>query len=240
MPRDIPAVYPAPTQNASTSANEFPHPARTPRSLTRGCCQTSLVADTWHERSKVDAYVKRVGAIAPRQTGEFEMLEAMPDKIRRLLDLGCGDARLSRLIADHHPEIEALVAVDTSPPMLELARSNLSSTPWAEVREHDLNEPILSLGRFDSVVSGFAIHHVSDLRKQELFREVGEVLRPGGVFANLEVVRCATPRIHAEFYRRVGRQADDPEDVLAPVEPQLELIPSLLDGPRRRRPRWRR
>ena len=29
------------------------------------------------------------------------------------------------------------------------------------------------------------------------------------------------PALHAEFYRRIGRVEDDPEDVLAPVEPQL-------------------
>ena len=44
------------------------------------------------------------------------------------------------------------------------------------------------------------------------------------MFANLEVVGCATPKLHAEFYRRIGRDGDDPEDVLAHVGPQLEWM----------------
>lgn len=160
----------------------------------------------------------------PRQFGELEMLEAMPAAIARLLDLGCGDGRLAKLVAEHHPEIESLVAVDTSEPMLELARANLASDGRVEIRRHDLNESLLSLGRFDAVVSGFAVHHVNDIRKRGLYAEITQILRPGGVFANLEVVRCATPTLHAEFYRRIGREADDPEDVLAPIEPQLEWM----------------
>lgn len=180
--------------------------------------------DGWHEQSKVASYVERVGTLVPRQIGELEMVEAMPSNIAGLLDLGCGDGRLAKLVFDHHPEIQTLLAVDTSEPMLELARANLPRDDRFEIRRHDLNDSLLSLGRFDVVVSGFAIHHVNDTRKRELYREVLEILRPGGVFANLEVVRCATPRLHAEFYRRIGREADDAEDVLAPVEPQLEWM----------------
>lgn len=182
------------------------------------------MTDSWSEQSKVASYVKRVGTLVPRQVGELEMVEAMPNAIAGLLDLGCGDGRLAKLVSDHHPEIQTLVAVDTSEPMLELARVNLPADGRVDIRRHDLNESLLSLGRFDAVASGFAVHHVSDTRKQELFREVFEILRPGGVFANLEVVRCATPALHAEFYRRIGREDDDPEDVLAPVEPQLEWM----------------
>lgn len=154
----------------------------------------------------------------------MEMLEALPARIGALLDLGCGDARLAKLVSNAHPEIGSIVAVDTSEPMLERARSALGTDPRARLRQHDLNDSLLPLGNFDAVVSGFAIHHVSDIRKRDLFREVSEILKHGGVFANLEVVRCATPSLHAEFYRRIGRETDDPEDVLAPVEPQLEWM----------------
>lgn len=182
------------------------------------------MTESWKQRDKVERYVERLDMLAPRKDGESELLEAMPAEIGSLLDLGCGDARLASLVAEHHPEVERIVAVDNSEPMLELARSVLGSRSNAEVLAHDLNHSIVALGRFDAVVSGFAIHHVEDDRKRELFREIVQVLRPGGVFANLEVVRCATPRLHAEFYRRVGRSGDDPEDVLAPVEPQLQWM----------------
>ena len=41
------------------------------------------------------------------------------------------------------------------------------------------------------------------------------------MFANLEVVQCATPKLHEEFNQRIGRPGGDPEDILAGVEEQL-------------------
>lgn len=187
-------------------------------------CNAGSVAQSWAQREKVEEYVERVGRLAPRQMGEVELLDSLPKDIRILLDLGCGDARLACLVGDAHPEIERIVAVDNSQPMLELARTATGKDARATVRSHDLNDSLRPLGTFDAVISGFAIHHMSDDRKRSLLGEIVEILHPGGVFANLEVVRCATPELHAEFYRRIGRERDDPEDVLAPVEPQLEWM----------------
>ena len=79
----------------------------------------------------------------------------------------------------------------------------------------------MSAGRDTGEVSGFAIHHLTHERKQQLFSEITAMLRPGGVLANLEVVQCATPELHDEFNRRIERPHGDPEDILAGVEEQL-------------------
>jgi SAM-dependent methyltransferase len=139
----------------------------------------------------------------------------------RVLDLGCGDGRLSELVLGCRPSVDEVVAVDISPPMLDLARARLGGDARVDIRTWDLGDPLTPLGPFDLVVSGFAIHHLDHGRKQALFREVAAQLRPGGVFANLEVVASATSRRHAEFLTAVGRTADDPEDRLALVEDQL-------------------
>ena len=70
-------------------------------------------------------------------------------------------------------------------------------------------------------MSGFAIHHLPDERKQSLYAEIAAQLRPGGLFANLEVVASATPELHATFLAAIGKLADDPEDRLVDVETQL-------------------
>ena len=105
--------------------------------------------------------------------------------------------------------------------MLARARERFVSDPRVDVRALDLTESIDGLGTADVVVSGFALHHLEDERKRSLFGEVATQLRPGGVFANLEVVRSATPELHATFRAAIGRVADDPEDRLSPVEDQL-------------------
>jgi hypothetical protein len=61
-------------------------------------------------------------------------------------------------------------------------------------------------------------------RKRELFGEILRCLRPEGVCANLEVVRCATPELQEEFNQRIGRPGGDPEDALAPVDDRLRWM----------------
>jgi tRNA (cmo5U34)-methyltransferase len=124
----------------------------------------------------------------------------------------------------HRPSVQAVTALDISAPMLARARKRFADDPRVRVVERDLQDPIDGLGGFDVVVSGFAIHHLEDSRKQSLFREVVHQLSPGGRFANLEVVQSATPALHATFRRLIGRETDDPEDRLAPVEAQLSWM----------------
>ncbi len=84
-----------------------------------------------------------------------------------------------------------------------------------------MTDPIGLLGRFDLIVSGFAIHHLEDDRKRELFTEIADQLEPGGVFANLEVTASSTPALHRTFLSAIGRTADDPEDRLVSAGTQL-------------------
>ena len=179
---------------------------------------------TWKDGEKVQEYLGRVGRLEARRAGEAELLQAIPAAVHRMLDLGCGDGRLISLVMGARPELREAVGLDNSPPMIEHARAQFADDGRVEIREHDLREPLPALADLDLVVSGFAIHHLTDERKRSLFAEIVDVLRPGGVFANLEVVQCATPELQEEFYRRIERPGGDPEDVLAPVEPQLEWM----------------
>lgn len=179
------------------------------------------MGSTWRDDEKVDEYVGRVGRLAARLAGEAELAEALPERVERVLDLGCGDGRLVATVLDARPEATEAIGLDNSPPMLELARGRFRDDGRVAIHEHDLGDPLPLLGAFDAVVSGFAIHHLEHERKQSLFAEVAGVLRPGGVFANLEVVQCATPELHEEFNRRIDRPGGDPEDILASPEAQL-------------------
>jgi tRNA (cmo5U34)-methyltransferase len=175
----------------------------------------------WHDSEQVNWYLDRVEQLPPRLAGEAALSDMLPSGARSVLDLGCGDGRLAHLVLETLPTVARVVAVDRSPPMLERARERFIADGRVEVREWDLANDLSDLGEFDLIVSGFAIHHLDDDRKQALFREVARQLRPNGVFANLEIVASFTPVLHAEFLAAIGRTADDPEDRLVDVETQL-------------------
>jgi len=179
------------------------------------------VADSWHDEEKVEEYLGRVGRLEARRAGEAELVESLPAVVDRALDLGCGNGTLMKLLLEARPQLQSVLGLDSSVPMLERARVRFADEPRAVVAEHDLAAALPGLPPMDVVVSGFAIHHLTDERKQSLFAEVIALLRPGGAFANLEVVRCATPELQEEFNRRIGRPGGDPEDVLAAVDDQL-------------------
>jgi tRNA (cmo5U34)-methyltransferase len=181
---------------------------------------------TWRDESKVEEYLGRVGRLDARRAGEAQLLEALPADVERMLDLGCGDGRLIELVLTARPGVVHAVGLDNSPPMLVLARERFARESRVRIEAHDLGQPLPEGEAFDVLVSGFAIHHLPDDRKRSLLTEVAARLRPGGVFANLEVVRCATPELQDEFNRRIDRPGGDPEDRLVGVEPQLEWMRS--------------
>ena len=167
-------------------------------------------------------YLAAADSIPHRTEGEAELLACLPNPLRRVLDLGCGDGRLLALIRLSHPDV-AGVATDLSPTMLEKARARFADESEVEVLELDLNRPLPDLGPFDAIVSSFAIHHCSDERKRAIYAEIFEALDSGGVFCNLEHVASPTEALHEIFFERLGSSSadEDPSNQLLAVEPQL-------------------
>jgi tRNA (cmo5U34)-methyltransferase len=178
----------------------------------------------WSDVARVEEYLDRVGRLAPRLAGEAMLVEVLPSRPERVADLGCGDGRLGAVVLEARPSVNEVVAVDISPPMLRKARDRFKGDRRVRVLEWDLGHDLSALGHFDVMVSGFAIHHLDDPRKRALFAEAARQLRPGGVFANLEVVASGTPELHTAFRAAIGRDQDDPEDRLVAVETQLQWM----------------
>jgi tRNA (cmo5U34)-methyltransferase len=151
------------------------------------------------------------------------LLEALPQRVDRCLDLGTGDGRLLALVRARHPKAEA-IGLDSSAPMLDRAKERFDGDSLVGLRRHDLRNRLTNAGTADVVVSGLAIHHLEDERKQELFAEIHALLEPGGVFANLDLVRAASERLHERFRREIGRTEDDPADRLAGLAEQMSWL----------------
>jgi tRNA (cmo5U34)-methyltransferase len=175
----------------------------------------------WSTEEQTAWYLERIGRLHPRQAGEDVLVEVLPPNPQRVLDLGAGDGRLTALVLEHRPSVEEVVLIDRSPPMLRRATERFADDARVRVQAADMGDCVEPLGDFDLTISGFAIHHLEDRRKRQLFREIARALTPRGTFANLDVVASASPQRHAEFLDAIGRTDDDPEDKLAAIEDQL-------------------
>jgi ubiquinone/menaquinone biosynthesis C-methylase UbiE len=179
----------------------------------------------WSRTDHALDYLERADSIPHRTEGESALLEFIPQSARRILDLATGDGRLLALAKREHPNAEA-VAVDFSPAMIEAAKKRFASDSSVAVIAHDLDNPLPGLGKFDAVISSFAIHHLAHDRKRSLYSEIHGVLNPGGVFCNLEHVSSPTPGLHAEFLREMDKtpETEDPSNKLLDLETQLRWL----------------
>jgi tRNA (cmo5U34)-methyltransferase len=178
------------------------------------------VVNSWSDEAHSARYLARADVMPHRSEGDAvlvgDLAAALPG---RILDLGCGDGRLTELVLDSYPGSSAC-CLDFSPTMLDAARARIGARPGVEVLRHDLGDALPLFGPFDAVVSSLAIHHVDDDRKQALLREVAGVLVVDGVFCNLDVVASPTAALHTRWRDEMG-VADDPSDLLTDMAVQL-------------------
>lgn len=213
--------------------------------------------EVWKTRSVVKSFLEGVRAAVPLAAEQIDvmlrLIAARRQPVTRFADLGCGSGVLAHAILSRHPQAEG-VLVDFSEPMLEAARVQLAGhTPCPHFVVADLavagwTDVIAAYAPFDAIVSGYAIHHLTDERKCALYGEIFALLTPGGMFANVEHVASRTPWIEAisdelfvdslyafqrdsdpakcraqvadDFARRPDRAAN----ILAPVELQCDWL----------------
>jgi tRNA (cmo5U34)-methyltransferase len=209
----------------------------------------------WQSPDLARRYLSGVRSAIPSQPERIEimlrLLVANDKPVRFFLDLGCGDGVLGAAILTRFPKASGAF-VDFSEPMLAAARAQLDNGEHA-FWNIDYGDPewvadLRGYLSFDAIVSGFSIHHQPDARKHEIYREIYDLLDPGGIFINIEHVKSATPwgeqvfdtmfvdrltaynqaldptrtraDIAAEFYNRPDKAAN----ILAPVETQLTWL----------------
>lgn len=132
------------------------------------------------------------------------LLDALPARCGRILELGCGTGNLSLRLAERFPDA-AITLVDAAPEMLQLAGTRLQAAHPANARRITLmparfEELALERGGFDAVVASFSLHHLPVLAP--LYRQVREWLDAGGVLGNADAFAGPTPRLHEWYMRR--------------------------------------
>jgi SAM-dependent methyltransferase len=210
----------------------------------------------WQKEELATAFIEGVRGAIPGADMQFAVLGKIVqhwcESPTTILDLGCGNGILGRLLLDTFPSARG-VFLDFSDPMLHAARENLDGYKQAELFTADFAtskwmDVVAKFQSFDLIVSGFAIHHQPDERKKVLYGEIFDLLSPGGVFLNLEHVASCTPageQIFDDFFvdhlyefhaasdpdtTREGiadtyyKRPDKNENILAPVEDQCRWL----------------
>lgn len=179
----------------------------------------------WSEAGYALDYLEIADQIPYKKDGELVLLDHIPKTAKRLLDLGTGDGRLIKLLRTNLSSLQEAVGLDVSPTMLNMAREYFKNDYSVKIMAHDLSYPLpKDLGQFDAVVSGFAIHHLTHERKRALYKEIFDVVKPGGIFCNYDHVASSTPRLHQQFLAKTTVKKDDKSNKLLNTEVQLEWL----------------
>lgn len=116
-------------------------------------------------------------------------LEAMNFNFSDSLDLGCGNGRNARFMAEHGISVSALdfskVAIDLTKKSLECENTNAGVTPFL----HDIKTGLpFENARFDLVLDSYCLcHFIEDDEYEAALDEVSRVLKPGGVYLKIHL-----------------------------------------------------
>lgn len=164
--------------------------------------------DIWKSEALAKTFLSGVRGAIPLASEQIEVMlriisTARP-QLENFLDLGCGNGILGRSILTKYPQAKGIF-LDFSEPMLQAAKSQVKSplkSPLKSPQSHqfllaDFGNPewtdtLKPYAPFDAIASGFAIHHQPDNLKQEIYRSIYQLLKPGGIFLNLEHVSSPT------------------------------------------------
>jgi ubiquinone/menaquinone biosynthesis C-methylase UbiE len=109
------------------------------------------------------------------------LLNQIPQRCRRILEIGCGTGEFSRLLA---ARAESVLAVDLSPQMIRLARERSELHANVEFVNADVLTYQLPDEHFDCVATLTTLHHLPAERALGIIKKT---LKPGGVFVCLDL-----------------------------------------------------
>jgi SAM-dependent methyltransferase len=134
-----------------------------------------------------------------------------------ILDLGCGPGSVADRVLRRIPQAK-VCGVDADPVLLQLGRETHAAEPRVVFIDADINRPDwvrrLPDSSYHAVTSTTALHWLPTAALAPLYRQVFELLQPGGVFLNGDVLPFAEPTLAAaavavkESRRQAGPEAE--------------------------------
>jgi len=117
------------------------------------------------------------------------VLDAVPERCRHALDVGCGDGVLTRELAARISPAGRVIGLDRDAPTL--ARARAIPTPGVDWVLGDLLRAPFPSDRFDFVASVAALHHVDTVAG---LSALASLVRPGGTLTVIGLARSRWPR----------------------------------------------
>ena len=216
--------------------------------------------EVWKTAQLAQTFLEGVRGAIPLASEQLEMMlriiQRAKSQVNTVLDLGCGDGILGRTILTQYPHAK-VVFLDFSEAMISAVQDKLANSNsqveylLADFGQKSWVNSVQNLSQFDVIVSGFAIHHQPDSRKQEIYQEIYNLLTPVGVFLNLEHVQSTSKfgesvfneifidslyRYHhqrgnsqsrEEIAQQYYNRPDKAANILAPVELQCQWLTDI-------------
>jgi ubiquinone/menaquinone biosynthesis C-methylase UbiE len=134
-----------------------------------------------HQKSR---WIKMSATWDEGSLGLTSVVEALVDKVNcnaesLIVDLGSGSGQLSIPLAKRS---KTVYAVDISPPMLDqlVAKAKKEGVENIKPVAGSIEEVKFDKSSIDFVVTNYALHHLLDLDKQLIAKQIFEWLKPGG------------------------------------------------------------
>ena len=141
--------------------------------------------DKWHNNPSSNFNTNEVGStlfewILERNGIEGENgLKNWLCNRKKILDAGCGNGRVTKLLCDYAPPKSEITGIDLT--SHEIASKNLKNYSQAKFLKGDLTEDLLSLGKFDFIYCQEVLHHTNNPEKA--FDNLCSILEANGEIA---------------------------------------------------------
>jgi ArsR family transcriptional regulator len=110
-------------------------------------------------------------------------------------DLGCGTGQLTETVA---PYVKRVIAVDSSPDMLDAARQRVAGAPNVDLRQGELESLPLDAGELDAAMLSLVLHYSPSPARA--LAEVARAVRPGGRVLVVDML----PHERQEYQQQMG------------------------------------
>ena len=160
---------------------------------------------------------------------EQALLDAFPDQVEDLLDIGTGTGRMLQLFADR---VKRGIGIDSSRDMLSIARAKLEAdgNRHCHVRHGDMYRLPMEDQSFDVAVIHQVMHYAD--RPDALIAEAARVLRPDGVLLIVDFAPHDLETLRSDHaHLRLGVSDEEIIDWYADTELQPISVQNLPGDP---------